>query len=98
VLPLDEEQDIPSHHWIPKVHKCPYKQRYITGSANFSAKALSKLLTRVLIDKIHVFVIFGGGIFQHIVGIPMCTNLCTSSPRLVPLFVGERLHSVTSLK
>ena len=84
MLLLDEEQDILSHYWIPKVHKCPYKQRYIAGSANFSAKALSKLLTRDLIDNIHVFVIFSGHVFQHIVGIPMCTNC---APLLQGLFL-----------
>ena len=25
------------HHWIPKLHKCPFKQRYIAGSANSNA-------------------------------------------------------------
>jgi hypothetical protein len=29
----DEEQDMPSLYWIPKLHKCPFKQRYIAGSA-----------------------------------------------------------------
>ena len=31
--------------WIPKLHKTPYKQRYIAGSSKFSTKSLSKLLT-----------------------------------------------------
>jgi len=25
----DEELDLPSLYWIPKLHKCPFKQRYI---------------------------------------------------------------------
>ena len=36
------------HHWIPKLHKCPFKQRYIVGSAKCSTKPLSKLLTCTL--------------------------------------------------
>jgi hypothetical protein len=41
----DEELDLPSLYWIPKSHKCPFKQRYIAGSAKCSTKPLSKLLT-----------------------------------------------------
>ena len=39
----------PSHYWIPKLHKCPFKQRYIAGSAICSTKPLSKLLTCILL-------------------------------------------------
>jgi len=35
-------------YWIPKLHKFPYKERYIAGSAKCSTKSLSKLLTTVL--------------------------------------------------
>jgi hypothetical protein len=41
----DEELDLPSLYLIPKLHKCPFKQRYIAGSAKCSTKPLSKLLT-----------------------------------------------------
>jgi hypothetical protein len=41
----DEELDLPSLYWIPKLHKCPFKQPYIAGSAKCSTKPLSKLLT-----------------------------------------------------
>jgi len=44
----DEELDLPSLHWIPKLHKCPFNQRYIAGSATCSTKPLSKLLTCIL--------------------------------------------------
>ena len=36
-----------SLYWIPKLHKCPYKQRYITGVAKCSAKPLSKILASI---------------------------------------------------
>jgi hypothetical protein len=36
---------LPSLYWIPKLHKCPFKQPYIDGSAKCSTKPLSKLLT-----------------------------------------------------
>ena len=44
----DEELDPPSFYWIPKLHKCPFKQSYIAGSAKCSTKPLSKLLTCIL--------------------------------------------------
>jgi hypothetical protein len=44
----DEELDLPSLYWIPKLHNCPFKQRYIAGSAKCSTKPLSKLLTCIL--------------------------------------------------
>ena len=44
----DEELDLPSLYWISKWHKCPFKQRYIAGSAKCSTKPLSKLLTWIL--------------------------------------------------
>jgi hypothetical protein len=44
----DEELDQPSLYWIPKLHKCPFKQRYIAVSAKCSTKPLSKLLTCIL--------------------------------------------------
>jgi hypothetical protein len=32
----DEELDLPSLYWIPKSHKCPFKQRYFASvSGNF---------------------------------------------------------------
>jgi hypothetical protein len=27
-----EELDIPSHYWTPNLHRCPFKQCYISGS------------------------------------------------------------------
>ena len=44
----DENVDLPSLYWIPKLHKDPYKQRYIAGSTKCSTKPLSKLLTSIL--------------------------------------------------
>ena len=44
----DENVDLPSSYWIPKLHKDPYKQRYIAGSANCSTKPLSELSTAIL--------------------------------------------------
>ena len=44
----DEELDLPSLYWIPKLHKCPFKKLYIAGSAKCSTKPLFKLLTCIL--------------------------------------------------
>ena len=49
ILTKDEELDLPSLYWIPKLHKCPYKQRYIAGSSNCSTKPLFKLLTTIFL-------------------------------------------------
>ena len=39
----DEElvQDLPFTYWIPKIHKNPYKHRFIAGSSKCSTKPLS---------------------------------------------------------
>ena len=44
----DDDIDLPSLYWIPKLHKDPYKQRFIAGSSRCSTKPLSKLLTSIL--------------------------------------------------
>ena len=38
----------PKFYWIPKLHKAPYRQRYIAGSAKRSTGSLSQILTRFL--------------------------------------------------
>jgi hypothetical protein len=35
-------------YWVPKLHKNPYKQRYMAGSSKCSIKPLSLLLTKIL--------------------------------------------------
>jgi len=36
-LPIkDDYVDLPSLYWIPKLRKCPYKERYIAGSTKCS--------------------------------------------------------------
>ena len=44
----EEDIDFPKLYWIPKLHKNPYKQRYIAGSAKCSTKPLSQILKRIL--------------------------------------------------
>jgi hypothetical protein len=44
----DEELDLPSLYWIPKLHTCPFRQRYTAGSAKCSMKPLFKVLTCIL--------------------------------------------------
>ena len=43
-----ESEDIPYLYWIPKLHKTPYKESYITGSSTCSTKELSIHLTKIL--------------------------------------------------
>ena len=48
-IPLSSKsEDLPYLYWIPKLHKNPYKQRYIAGSSNCSTKELSITLTKIL--------------------------------------------------
>ena len=46
-----EKDDIPLLYWITKLHKHPYKQRFIAGPSTCSTKPLSKLL-RIILSKI----------------------------------------------
>ena len=39
---------MPYIYWIPKMHKSPYKHRFIVGSSKCSTKPLSILLTKLL--------------------------------------------------
>ena len=41
-------QKIPTMYWIPKLHKQPYKQRFISNSVSCSTTKLSTLLTSCL--------------------------------------------------
>ena len=78
-----ESEDLPYLYWIPKLHKTPYKERYIgyhstyfsnkiqKGKACYSEEQVMSML-EFLID--NIFVSFGGTLFQQVVGIPMGTN------------------------
>ena len=43
-----ESEDLSYLYWIPKLHKTPYKERYIAGSSTCSTKELSIHLTKIL--------------------------------------------------
>ena len=38
----------PTMYWLPKLHKRPYKARFIANSSSYTATKLSKLLTSCL--------------------------------------------------
>ena len=44
----NDELDMPYLHWIPKMHKNPYKHRFVAGLSKGSTKPLSILLTKLL--------------------------------------------------
>jgi hypothetical protein len=43
-----ESEDLPYLYWIPKLHKTPYKERYIAVSSTCSTKELSIHLTKIM--------------------------------------------------
>ena len=48
-IPLsDDKLDLQYIYWIPKMHKNPYKHRFIAGSSKCSTKPLSIFLTKLL--------------------------------------------------
>ena len=44
----EEDKNIPYLYWTPKLHKVPFKHRFIAGSSKGTTKDLSCLLTKVL--------------------------------------------------
>ena len=53
---VKERQDrLPTMYWLPKLHKRPYKTRFIANSSSCTTTELSKLLTSCLTAvEIHV--------------------------------------------
>ena len=43
-----EDQNLPYLYWIPKLHKSPYKHRFIAGCSQCTTKDLSCLRTKLL--------------------------------------------------
>jgi hypothetical protein len=39
-----ESEDLPYLYWIPKLHKTPYKKRYIAGSVVYRVEKLKVLM------------------------------------------------------
>ena len=44
----EEDQYLPYFYWTPKLHKTPFKHRFIAGSSKCTTKELSCLLTKIL--------------------------------------------------
>ena len=48
-MSIKEKQDrLPTLYWLPKLHKRPYKARFIANSSSCTITVLSKLLTSCL--------------------------------------------------
>ena len=43
-----KEKNLPKIYWIPKLHKTPYKARFIAGSSSCTTTKISKLITECL--------------------------------------------------
>ena len=61
----DDDTDLPSLYWIPKLQKDPYKQRFIAGSSSCSTKHLFKLLTSILTTAKEGFKKYCDVIYSH---------------------------------
>ena len=49
LVDIENKQDkLPTMYWIPKLHKNPYKARFIANSSSCTTTNLSKLLTSCL--------------------------------------------------
>ena len=44
----DRQDGLPTMYWLPKLHKTPYKARFIANSSSCTTTELSKLLTSCL--------------------------------------------------
>ena len=51
IVPDDKNHSLPSMYWLPKLHKDPYKYRFIAASSKCTTKHLSVLLTKGLVKK-----------------------------------------------
>ena len=54
-IKINIPKHLPSLYWIPKMHKNPTKQRYISASSNCTTKPISEILTKTfkLIENTH---------------------------------------------
>ncbi len=48
IIPESKSHCLPSMYWLPKLHKNPYKSRFIAASSRCTTKTLSVLLTKGL--------------------------------------------------
>ena len=44
----EEDKNLPSLYWTPKLHEVSFKHRFIAGSSKCITKDLSRLLIKVL--------------------------------------------------
>ena len=84
-------------YWIPKLHKDPYKQRYIAGSAKCSTKPLSKLLPSILTTVKYGHKKYCDAIYSHS-GINQMWILKNSKELLDNLNSLASVHSITHMK
>ena len=92
----EEDIDLPKLYWIPKLHKNPYKQRYIAGSAKCSTKPLSQILTRILTAVKEGLQKYCGTAYA-ISGVNQMWIL-KNSKELLENLKAQSLHSVNSIK
>ena len=92
----DDDIDLPSLYWIPKLHKDPYKQRFIAGSSSCSTKPMSKLLTSILTTVKEGLKKYCNSIYSHC-GINQMWIL-KNSKELLDNLQSQSLNSIHSIK
>ena len=48
VVITESQEKLPTFNWLPKLHKRPYKARFIANSSSCTTTSLSKVLTSCL--------------------------------------------------
>ena len=91
----EEDQNLPYLYWTPKLHKSPYKHRFIAGSSKCTTKDLSGLLTKVLstINKTNdlILILTPENVTQHS-RIVTTTRKGSSTPTKMSKIIGRQIH------
>ena len=94
---VDECQDrLPTMYWLPKLHKRPYKARFIANSSSCTTTELSKLITSCLTATKAYTVLLPNLLYTELLIISDCLTPLLSLPGFDPVsmncFMGNILN------
>jgi hypothetical protein len=61
-----ESEDLPYLYWIPKLHKTPYKERYIAGSSTDLGRLLKSNYINIVYSRYATAIAVDDKLFLHI--------------------------------